>query len=105
PAFFLIRVLRLGLLIVVVALLASFMAGSAIATTVIAAAGDFACDPANPYFKGGNGTANGCAELRTSNQLAKDSTVQFVLGLGDVQYYCDEADDYSASYNLTWGKF
>jgi acid phosphatase type 7 len=110
PAFFPIRVLRSGLLIVVVALLASFMAGSVIASQggfpVIAAAGDLACDPANPYFNGGNGTANGCAELRTTNQLAKDSTVDRVLGLGDVQYYCDEADDYDPpGYNQTWGRF
>jgi acid phosphatase type 7 len=111
PAFFPIRVLRPGLLIVVVAVLASFMAGSAIASQggfpVIAAAGDLACDPANPYYNGGNGTANGCAELRTSNQLDKEvmaHTVDRVLGLGDVQYYCDEADDYR-SYTPTWGRF
>src|SRR5712691_5555537 len=39
---------------------------------VIAAAGDIACDPNNPNFKGGNGTPNGCAEVRTSNKLATD---------------------------------
>jgi acid phosphatase type 7 len=103
------RVLRLGVLIVVVELLASFMTGSAIASQggfpVIAAAGDIACDSADPSFNGGNGTANGCAELMTGNQLEKEisaHTVDRVLGLGDVQYYCDE--DYS-SYTPTWGSF
>jgi hypothetical protein len=72
---------------------------------VVAAAGDMACDPENPFFNGGNGTANGCAELRTSQQLAKDTTVDMVLGLGDFQYYCDDLGDYPLSYGSSWGVF
>jgi len=36
---------------------------------VIAAAGDIACDPANPNFNGGNGTATDCREKYTSDLL------------------------------------
>jgi hypothetical protein len=79
--------------------------GSQNGDPVIAAAGDLACDPENPYFKGGNGNGNSCMELSTSRQLSKDSTVDRVLGLGDVQYYCDDSADYSSSYGPSWGVF
>src|SRR5713226_6225506 len=72
---------------------------------VIAAAGDIACDPDDPNFKGGNGTPNGCAELRTSSGLSSDSTVDLVLGLGDYQYECDDLNDYTLSYTPSWGVF
>jgi hypothetical protein len=72
---------------------------------VIAAAGDMACDPNNPNFNAGNGTPNGCAELRTSGRLSSDSTVDLVLGLGDMQYPCDNLNDYTLSYTPSWGVF
>src|ERR1700693_6187665 len=70
---------------------------------VIAAAGDFACDPNDPSFNGGNGTADSCAQLRTSSRLGNDSTVDLVLGLGDFQYYCNDLDGYALSYTPSWG--
>ena len=72
---------------------------------VIAAAGDIACDPNDPNFHSGNGTTNGCAQQRTSNQLKTDSTVDLVLGLGDMQYECDDLNDYTLSYTPSWGVF
>src|SRR5579885_169784 len=82
-----------------------FSAASEGGDPVIAAAGDIACDPDSPNFKGGNGTANGCAQGKTAAQLATDSTVDLVLGLGDFQYYCDDLGDYPLSYSPTWGVF
>ena len=72
---------------------------------VIAAAGDIACDPNDPNFKSGNGTVNACAQMRTSNQLRTDPTVDLVLGLGDMQYACDDLGDYTLSYTPSWGVF
>jgi acid phosphatase type 7 len=102
---------RHGLAIAVLALFAALTARVDVGTAsqagdpVIAAAGDIACDPNDPNFKGGNGTTNGCAELRTSNQLKTDSTVDLVLGLGDMQYSCDDLNDYTLSYTPSWGAF
>ncbi len=72
---------------------------------VVAAVGDIACDPSDPHFNGGKGTLFHCAELRTAQRLAKDSTVDLVLGLGDYQYYCDSLGDYPLSYTPSWGVF
>jgi hypothetical protein len=64
-----------------------------------------ACDPENPYFNGGNGNGNSCMELSTSQRLKKDTTIDRVLGLGDVQYECDDLGDYPLSYGPSWGVF
>lgn len=102
---------RRGLVIVLAAVLAVLAAriGVSIASQagdpVIAAAGDIACDPDDPDFNGGNGTTNGCKEFKTSKQLSSDSTVDLVLGLGDMQYSCDDLDDYALSYTPSWGVF
>src|SRR5216684_932638 len=81
------------------------LAADANGDPVIAAAGDIACDPNDSNFNGGNGTTGGCAQLRTSNQLRTDSTVDRVLGLGDIQYSCDDLNDYTLSYTPSWGVF
>lgn len=70
---------------------------------VIAAAGDVACDPADPSFNGGNGTAVACRMKGTSDlllALAPDA----VLLLGDNQYENGALAKYQASYDPTWGR-
>ena len=103
------RLLKTGLAITLAVLFAAlaprFSAASQNGDPVIAAAGDIACDPNDPAFHNGNGTANGCAELRISQQLSTDSTVDHVLSLGDIQYYCDALSGFSLSYDPTWGQF
>lgn len=71
---------------------------------VIAAVGDFACDPADSGYLGGLGNATRCQQLATSNALLADPTVGAVLGLGDFQYDCSDPADWVVSYNPTWGR-
>lgn len=71
---------------------------------VVAAVGDMACDPADPTFNNGWGTSSRCAERRTSDAMASDTSLQAVLGLGDYQYDCGDASDYAVSYTPTWGR-
>ncbi len=73
-------------------------------TTTIAAVGDFACDTDNPSFKGGLGTSTACQQMAVSNVMVADTAVTAVLGLGDYQYYCDDAADFAASYTPSWGR-
>src|SRR5258706_11079377 len=54
---------------------------------VIATAGDIACDPSNSNFNGGNGAANSCRQMYTSNLLVGANPAA-LLDLGDNQYYC-----------------
>jgi len=77
---------------------------SASGDPVIAAVGDMACDPADPKFAGGAGTSTNCAQLRVSDQVVADSSIDAVLGLGDFQYDCGDPADYAASYDPTWGR-
>ena len=70
---------------------------------VIAAAGDIACDPADPNFQGGNGTATRCRQKFTSDLLANENLAA-VLTLGDTQYYCGGYQAYVQSYHLSWGR-
>jgi hypothetical protein len=71
---------------------------------VIGAVGDMACDPADPKFQGGGGTAIRCAESRTSSTMLADTSLTAILGLGDYQYDCGDQADYAVSYNPTWGR-
>jgi hypothetical protein len=70
---------------------------------VIAAAGDIACDPAARGFHDGNGTANGCSALKTSNLLV-GAPLDGVLPLGDNQYECGGLLAFQRSYALSWGR-
>jgi len=70
---------------------------------IIAAAGDIACDPANPAFNGGAGTANACHQQSTSDLLV-DAGYSAVLPLGDIQYFCGGYQAFLNSYDLSWGK-
>jgi hypothetical protein len=73
------------------------------AGTVVMAAGDIACDPADPNFNGGNGTASKCRQKFTGNVVTAASP-DHVLPIGDTQYDCAGTQAYAQSYNLTgWG--
>ena len=50
---------------------------------VVGAAGDIACDPADPAFNDGAGTATACRMADTADVLA---AADVVLPLGDIQY-------------------
>ncbi|HVQ86686.1 MAG TPA: metallophosphoesterase [Actinomycetes bacterium] len=75
-----------------------------VADPVVAAVGDFACDPADTRFANGAGTSTACQQKGTSDALLADTTVSSVLGLGDFQYDCGDLADYEVSYTPTWGR-
>jgi hypothetical protein len=70
---------------------------------VIAAAGDIACDPAEPSFNGGQGTSGSCHQRATSD-LMVGAGLAAVLPLGDNQYYCGSYGAFVGSYDLSWGR-
>ena len=70
---------------------------------VIAAAGDIACDPSDPGFNGGNGTAGHCQEKATSNLLL-NTGLTGVLTLGDEQYDDATLSKFDQVYATTWGR-
>jgi uncharacterized repeat protein (TIGR01451 family) len=72
---------------------------------VIAAVGDMACAPEDSHFNGGAGQTFNCGEMKTSAQMAKDKTIDLLLGLGDYQYGCSDPAEWAASYAPTWGIF
>jgi PKD repeat protein len=73
------------------------------ADPVIAAAGDIACDPADPNFNGGLGTSSKCRQKYTSDLLVGGGLAA-VLPLGDTQYNCGGASAYTQSYDPSWGR-
>ena len=74
---------------------------------VIAAAGDIACDPADPHFNNGLGTGTGaqdvCRQGLVSNLLVNGG-YSAVLSLGDNQYYCGSLAAFQQSYDQSWGR-
>jgi acid phosphatase type 7 len=92
-------------LFLVAAVLAAMANGSpaGAADPVIAAAGDIACDPTDPGYNGGNGTATRCRQRATSNLLV-GAGLAAVLPLGDIQYTSPTAANLSAVYDPTWGR-
>jgi hypothetical protein len=74
------------------------------ADPVIAAAGDYGCDPLSPSYNNLDGTANGgeCQQKATSNLLV-DGNFSAVLALGD-QHYCGSLPEYQQAYDPTWGR-
>jgi hypothetical protein len=91
--------------------MAAFAAGLACAApgraatsgVLVGAAGDIACDPANPNYRGGTGTANNCTQLATSNLLVGAQPAA-VLPLGDDQYECGGLSAFQQSYAPSWGR-
>ena len=70
---------------------------------VVAAAGDIACDPADPSFNGGQGTATACRQMATSDLLT-GGDLTAVLTLGDTQYGCGGRTAFAQSYDPSWGR-
>jgi dipeptidyl aminopeptidase/acylaminoacyl peptidase len=70
---------------------------------VVAGAGDIACDPATPSFAEGFGSATGCHQRWTSNQLLR-MDLSDVLMLGDSQYEDGTAPKFAQSYDPSWGR-
>jgi hypothetical protein len=70
---------------------------------VIGAAGDIACDPTDPGYNGGNGTADRCQERATSN-LVVGTGLSGVLTLGDEQYDDATLGKFQQVYSPTWGR-
>jgi peptidoglycan/xylan/chitin deacetylase (PgdA/CDA1 family) len=70
---------------------------------VVAAAGDIACDPADPSFNNGRGTADECHQAATSALLVR-ARLAAVLPLGDLQYECGAVAAFQRSYEPTWGR-
>lgn len=73
---------------------------------VIAAAGDIACDPADPKFGGGVGSGKRCRAMATSDLLLDmiDDRLDRVLAIGDTQYECGALSAFHASYSESWGR-
>ena len=69
---------------------------------VLVAAGDIACDPADPSFNGGRGTSTACKMAKTARQAAAQSP-DVVAVLGDMQYEAATSAGIAASYDRSWG--
>jgi acid phosphatase type 7 len=81
-----------------------FSTGSGTVTTsLVAGAGDIACDPANPAFAGGSGTATECRQLATSDLLVQGGYDR-VLMLGDAQYENGTFTAFQQSFHPSWGR-
>ena len=96
-------VLAAGILLVAV-LLGLRSCQEPTATTVRAiAVGDMVCDPLDPEFNAGQGTAVGCR-----HQAVSDGAVALepdaLLGLGDYQFEVPDAASYREDYAPSWGR-
>jgi len=69
----------------------------------VAAAGDIACDPADPAFAGGAGQAGDCRQLLTSNLLLR-MDLAGILAVGDLQYRTGQLDAFQRSFGPSWGR-
>ncbi|HKI06604.1 MAG TPA: metallophosphoesterase [Thermoanaerobaculia bacterium] len=70
---------------------------------VIAAAGDIACDPTDPSFNAGAGTATAC-RMRATSDLLVGGAWNAVLLLGDNQYWEGTLAAHQASFAPSWGR-
>jgi hypothetical protein len=66
------------------------------------AVGDIACDPGDPNFKSGIGTATLCRQRDTASLVGG---ADLILLLGDNQYECGGLAAYRASFDLSWGAY
>src|SRR4051794_34438478 len=73
------------------------------ADSVVFAAGDIACDPVDPNFNAGNGTATACRAPATANLMPAGS-FDAVLALGDLQYDAGSLSNFQQSYDRSWGR-
>src|SRR5215217_8924760 len=94
---------RLLVLLASAGLLWTALPAQAAADPVIAAAGDIACDPADPGYNGGAGTSDRCRQRATSDLLVGAGLTN-VLPLGDIQYDSASLSNIMAVYDPTWGR-
>jgi hypothetical protein len=94
---------RTGLAAVVALLIAPTVQLAQAASPIVAAAGDIACNPTDPFYNGGAGTAAACRMKATSDLLVGGGFAA-VLVLGDNQYEDGALSRYQASYAPTWGR-
>jgi hypothetical protein len=93
-----------GLVVLLASALAAVRAPTAAAADpVVMAAGDIACDPADPNFNGGAGTASAC-RMRATSDLLVAAAPAAVLPLGDNQYEDGALAKYQQSYDPSWGR-
>jgi hypothetical protein len=81
----------------------SIVCAPARADPVVAAAGDIACDPGDPGYNGGAGSADRCRQRATSDLLVAGG-LDAVLPLGDIQYDSASLANINAVYDPTWGR-
>src|SRR4029453_19192621 len=89
--------------VVALATLALGAASAHAADPVIAAAGDIASDPSDPYYYNGLGDATRCRQRYVSNLLV-NAGLAAVLPLGDLQYDNASYADFQTSYHPSWGR-
>ena len=98
------RPIRLALaLVLMVPAVAAWTPAASAQDPVIAAAGDIACDPTDPGYNGGAGTADRCQQRATSDLLV-GAPLAAVLPLGDIQYNSASLANITAVYDPTWGR-
>lgn len=73
-------------------------------SVVVAAAGDIACAPDSPHFRGGLGSGTLCRQMATA-MTAERMSPDAVLALGDNQYERAELDNFRTSFMPSWGRF
>ncbi len=71
-------------------------------TSIVMAAGDIACDPADSSFRDGDGTSSSCRQRHTADLLSRADRI---LTLGDQQYECGGLTAFQQSYDPSWGRF
>ena len=71
---------------------------------VIAAAGDIACDPADPDYNNGKGAPHACRMGETADLIVARRPAA-VLALGDTQYENGALAKFQVSYEGSWGRF
>ena len=79
-------------------------ATAAAAQVRVVAAGDIACDPNDPDFNAGAGSATRCHQRATSD-LALALDPDAVLLLGDIQYEQGGLSAFERSFDPSWGRF
>jgi hypothetical protein len=72
-----------------------------VADPVAYAVGDIVCDPLDPAYNNGNGTATLCRHKATLRLLARPYNA--VLALGDLQYDAGSLANFQGAYAPTWG--
>jgi hypothetical protein len=75
---------------------------AAVPDPVLVAAGDIACDPADPHFADDGG--NYCEQDLTA-ELIEGQSPDMVAAVGDLQYETGQLGAFQASYEPTWGRF